>query len=150
MKILVKRTDKTDRYTIGDLYIDNEYICNTLEDTDRGLKQTDSIEHIQDIKVFGETAIPTGTYEVDMDTVSTKFKDKIWAQPYKGKLPRLVNVPGFEGVLIHVLNTVEESLGCLGVGNKEANGTLSSSTSMFHTVMRRLLSKNEPITITIE
>lgn len=150
MKILVKRTDKTDRYTIGDLYIDNEYICNTLEDTDRGLKQTDSIEHIQDVKVFGETAIPTGTYEVDMDTVSPKFKDRIWAQPYKGKLPRLVNVPGFEGVLIHVLNTVEESLGCLGVGNKEANGTLSSSTSMFHTVMRRLLSKNEPITITIE
>lgn len=150
MKILVKRTDKTNKYTIGDLYIDNEYICNTLEDVDRGLKQTDSIEHIQDVKVFGETAIPTGTYDIDMNTVSPKFKDRIWAQPYKGKLPWLKDVPGYERVLIHVGNSVADTEGCLLCGNKESNGTLSSSTSMFHTVMRRLLSKNEPITITIE
>lgn len=150
MKILVKRIDKADRYTIGYLYIDNEYICNTLEDTDRGLKQTDSIEHIEDIKVFGETAIPTGTYEVDMDTVSPKFKDREWAKPYEGKLPRLVDVPGFEGVLLHVLNTVEQSQGCLGVGTSNGDGTISNSVQSFHIVMRKLLSSKDKITITIE
>jgi len=59
------------------------------------------LEEITSIKVKNETAIPTGTYSVNMNIVSPKFKDRAWAKPYNGKIPRLINVPGFDGVLIH-------------------------------------------------
>lgn len=148
MKLLLTRTEKNKRNTIGILSIDGIFFCNTLEDTDRELKQTDSIEHIEDVKVFGETAIPTGTYKVDMNTVSPKFKDKEWAKPYEGKLPRLVDVPGFEGVLLHVGNSEQDSLGCILVGEKSGN-TLINSTKTFKQLMNVLTKTKEDITITI-
>lgn len=148
MKLLLTRTEKNKRNTIGILSIDGIFFCNTLEDTDRGLKQTDSIEHIEDVKVFGETAIPTGTYKVDMNTVSPKFKDKEWAKPYEGKLPRLVDVPGFEGVLIHIGNSEQNSLGCVLVGEKSGD-KLINSTKTFKQLMNVLTKTKEDITITI-
>ena len=148
MKLLLTRTEKNKHNTIGILSIDGIFFCNTLEDTDRELKQTDSIEHIEDVKVFGETAIPTGTYKVDMNTVSPKFKDKEWAKPYEGKLPRLVDVPGFEGVLLHVGNSEQDSLGCIIVGEKSDN-TLINSTKTFKQLMNVLTKTKEDITITI-
>ena len=148
MKLLLTRTEKNKRNTIGILSIDGIFFCNTLEDTDRGLKQTDSIEHIEDVKVFGETAIPTGTYKVDMNTVSPKFKDKEWAKPYEGKLPRLVDVPGFEGVLLHVGNSEQDSLGCVLVGEKSGD-KLINSTKTFKQLMNVLTKTKEDITITI-
>lgn len=148
MKLLLTRTEKNKHNTIGILSIDGIFFCNTLEDTDRGLKQTDSIEHIEDVKVFGETAIPTGTYKVDMNTVSPKFKDKEWAKPYEGKLPRLVDVPGFEGVLIHIGNSEQNSLGCVLVGEKYGD-KLINSTKTFKQLMNVLTKTKEDITITI-
>ena len=62
MEIVIKRIAKKSTYTIGKLYIDNKYFCDTLEDKDRGLKDTMSVEEILKIKVKHETAIPTGTY----------------------------------------------------------------------------------------
>ena len=109
MEILVKRIAKKPKYTIGKLYIDEQYICDTLEDTDRGLNQNMSLEEIKKKKVYGETAIPAGTYKVDMNTISPKFKSRTWAKPYGGKLPRLIAVPGYEGVLIHVGNRAEDT-----------------------------------------
>ena len=85
MEILVKRIAKKSKYTIGKMYIDGQYICDTLEDTDRGLNQNMSLEEIKNKKVYGETAVPTGTYKVDMNTVSPKFKSRTWAKPYEGK-----------------------------------------------------------------
>lgn len=148
MKLLLTRTEKNKHSTMGILSIDGIFFCNTLEDTDRGLKQTDSIEHIEDVKVFGETAIPTGTYEVDMDTVSPKFKDREWAKPYEGKLPRLVDVPGFEGILIHIGNSEQDSLGCVLVGEKSGD-KLINSTKTFKQLMNVLTKTKEDITITI-
>lgn len=148
MKLLLTRTEKNKHNTIGILSIDGIFFCNTLEDTDRGLKQTDSIEHIEDVKVFGETAIPTGTYKVDMNTVSPKFKDKEWAKPYEGKLPRLVDVPGFEGVLTHIGNSEQDSLGCVLVGEKSGD-KLINSTKTFKQLMNVLTKTKEDITITI-
>ena len=104
MELKVKRKAFEKDYTIGKLYIDGVAYCDTLEDCDRGLTQDMPLEEIQAKKVYGKTAIPTGTYEIDMNTVSPKFKDRSWAKPYGGKLPRLVNVPGYEGVLIHCLH----------------------------------------------
>ena len=108
MELLVKRVAKKNEYTIGRLYIDGNYTCDTLEDCDRGLTQDMPLEEIKSKKIYGKTAIPTGTYEIDMNTVSPKFKDRSWAKPYGGKIPRLVNVPGFDGILVHPLNNASE------------------------------------------
>lgn len=151
MKLLVKRIAKCSTYTIGKLYINDQYICDVLEDRDRGLRQNMTLDQIKKIKVYGETAIPTGTYKITMNVISSKFKNRQWAIPYGGKIPRLLDVPGFDGVLMHVGNKAEDSLGCLILGENKVKGQVLNSTATFHRVMNILLSaKNEEITITIE
>ena len=153
MKLLLKRIAKQKTYTIGKLYINDVYECDTLEDTDRGLSDDMSVEEINKKKVYGQTAIPTGTYEINMDVVSPKFKNRSWAKPYNGKLPRLMNVPGYEGVLIHVGNKPENTLGCLCVGQNKIKGQVVNSTATFHELMAKLVKahdKGENISITIE
>lgn len=149
MKLLLKRIAKRDTYTIGKLYIDDKYFADTLEDPDRGLTNSMSREQIAKIKVYGETAIPTGTYNIDMNTVSAKFKNRSWASPYKGKIPRLQNVPGYEGVLIHPGTTSKDTLGCILVGKNTSKGMITQSQATFHQLMS-ILTKGTNITITIE
>lgn len=152
MELKLLRSQKSPTYTVGDLYINNKFFCNTIEDIDRDLNDSMSITEIKAKKVFGQTAIPTGTYTIDMNTVSPKFKDRSWAKPYRGKLPRLLNVKGFEGVLIHVGNSAQDSLGCLIVCKYISNGRGSESTITFNKLMTELLKvhlKGEKITITI-
>ena len=154
MELLVKRVAKKNEYTIGKLYVDGVYFSDTLEDCDRGLTQEMPLEEIKAKKVYGKTAIPTGTYEIDMNTISPKFKDRSWAKPYGGKIPRLVNVPGFDGILVHPLNNASESLGCIGCGKNSIKGMITDSTRTFHTLMSKFLLpakvQGERITITIE
>ena len=149
MKMLLKRIAKKPTYTIGRLYIDGEYFADTLEDRDRGLTQDMDLEDILRIKVYGETAIPTGTYRIDMNTISPKFKDRSWAKPYKGKIPRLLNVPGFDGVLLHPGNSANDSLGCVLVGNNTQVGKVLNSQAVFKRLMQKLLGEQD-ITLTIE
>lgn len=149
MKLLLKRIAKRDTYTIGKLYIDDKYFADTLEDPDRGLTNSMSREQIAKIKVYGETAIPTGTYNIDMNIVSAKFKNRSWASPYKGKIPRLQNVPGYEGVLIHPGTTSKDTLGCILVGKNTSKGMITQSQATFHQLMS-ILTKGTNITITIE
>ena len=149
MKLLLKRIAKRDTSTIGKLYIDDKYFADTLEDPDRGLTNSMSREQIAKIKVYGETAIPTGTYNIDMNTVSAKFKNRSWASPYKGKIPRLQNVPGYEGVLIHPGTTSKDTLGCILVGKNTSKGMITQSQATFHQLMS-ILTKGTNITITIE
>lgn len=149
MELLLNRTYKKNNYTIGDLYINGEWFSNVLEDIDRGLTQDMTEEEISKIKVYGETAIPTGTYQIDMNTVSPKFKDRVWAKPYSGKIPRLVNVPGFDGILIHPGNLVGDTYGCLLPGLNTAKGQVTSSQNTFHALMKMLLNEDN-ITITIK
>lgn len=154
MEIIVKRIAKKATYTIGKLYVDGKYACDTIEDKDRGLTDDMPLELIKTKKVYGETAIPTGTYKLDMNTVSPKFKDRSWAKPYGGKVPRLLNVKGFEGILIHPLNKASESLGCVGVGKNTIVGMVTDSTNTFKMLMDNYLipakKRGESITITIE
>ena len=131
MKLELKRIFRGPKYTIGKLYVDNQYICDTLEDTDRGLKQTDSLSSIQKKKVYGQTAIPIGTYGITLNVISPKFKDRSWAKFCNGKLPRLLNVPGYDGVLIHVGNKPEDTLGCILVGYNKIKGQVVNSTQAF-------------------
>lgn len=152
MEILLKRKTKNPNCTLGELFINNVYECDTLEDPDIGLTDSMSESEIKSKKVYGNTAIPTGTYKVDMNTVSPKFKDRSWAKPYGGKLPRLQNVKGYEGVLIHVGNSSEDTLGCILVGKKASNRIINS-TACFMELMTELLkakAKGEEITIKIE
>lgn len=153
MNITIKRIFKGDKYTIGKLYVNGIYECDTLEDTDRGLTQDMPLSNIQSKKLYGETAIPTGTYKIDMNTVSPKFKDRSWAKFCGGKLPRLIDVPGYSGVLIHVGNKPADTLGCILVGDNKVKGQVINSTSTFqelYSLMLKAKVAGEEITITIE
>lgn len=154
MKILVDRKWKKEAYTIGRLYIDGVLFCNTLEDKDRGLKQTDSLATIQSKKVYGETAIPTGTYNIRMDIKSPKYSLLSWYKNLcKGFMPRLENVPGWSGILIHPLNSPDQTLGCLGVGKNTQVGKLTDSKNTFaklYKKMKTAYDKGEKITIEIK
>lgn len=150
IKILVKRIAKKPKYTIGKLFINGVFYANTLEDADRGLTQDMSEEEIKSKKIYGETAIPTGTYKVDMNTISPKFKNRSWAKPYGGKLPRLVDVKGFNGVLTHPGNQASDTLGCLLVGKNDVVGKVTNSVHYFNIIMAELLKDPDNIQITIE
>ena len=146
MKLTIKRTITRNSYTLGELYIDGQFFCWTLEDRDRGLTQNMSIEQIKSMKVPGETAIPKGTYKVTLDVVSPKFsKYPFYMQTCEGKLPRLIDVKGYEGVLIHVADGPKrDSLlqGCIGIGNLLAEEYLMNGKKVFVELYNKLKGNN--------
>lgn len=111
MKLRLVRRFKGDTYTIGSLSVNGEKFCDTLEDRVRDLAGGEA-------KVPGETAIPEGRYKVIVNR-SPKFGRD---------LPRLLDVPQFEGVLIHRGNTAEDSAGCILVGENKVEGKVINST----------------------
>lgn len=127
MKLINERRWPKADYTIGVLYINGDRFCEILEDP------------VRDKKMKGKTAIPAGTYVVDMETVSPRFKNRAWAKPYDGKIPRLLDVPGFEGVLIHPGNTAADTEGCLLPGNNREKGKVLDSQIRFHQLMKEFL-----------
>lgn len=139
MKIEVKRVAKKSTYTIGRMYIEGKYFCDTLEDKDRLLTQNTPLSTIMSVKMPGSTAIPTGTYKVIVN-MSPKFKRN---------LPRLLNVPGFEGILIHRGNTDKDSAGCILVGENKVVGKVINSTVYEKKLVNILQNTKEDITITI-
>ena len=152
MKLTLKRIARKEGYTIGRLYIDDnpKPFCDTLEDKDRGLEQAMPLDMIKRIKVKGETAIPTGTYELSMRHISPKYSRKKAFAFTGGVMPRLLNVPGYEGVLIHSGNTAADSEGCILVGENKAVGKVLNSMATFKALWSVLNQrKSEPITITI-
>ena len=154
MRLTLQRIAKREMYTVGRLYVDGIYVCNTIEDKDRGLKSHHPLEQISKVKVYGETAIPLGTYVIDMDRVSPKFSSRSWAKPYGGKIPRLRSVPGFESILIHPGNTAASSLGCILVGINDKVGRVCDSQRIFKRLMDDYLvpahERGDTITITIQ
>lgn len=117
MKLRLKREDYSDARTIGRLSIDGEDFCWTLEDRVR-----------TGPKVYGQTAIPAGTYAVRL-TMSPRF----------GRiLPLLVDVPGFDGVRIHPGNTAADTEGCLLVGTGRTEDTITGSRDAFNALMARM------------
>lgn len=109
MKLRVERLWKKATHTVGRLYVDEKLYCNTLEDVVRDLDKEKEIP--------GKTAIPAGTYKVIYN----------WSPKFGRNLPRLLNVPHFEGILIHPGNTADDSAGCILVGNNTAVGRLTNS-----------------------
>lgn len=134
MKLKVERRFLKPGYTIGRLEVDGKYFCDTLEDQVRDLSR--------EKKVPGQTAIPAGKYEVIVN-ISPRFKRK---------LPRLLNVPGFEGILIHRGNTPEDTAGCILVGENKAKGRVINSTPYelrLTEMIERAQTAGESITIEI-
>lgn len=111
MRLLLDRHYKGEKYTIGRLYIDGEYFCDTCEDVDRGLTKEMNVGEIGKVKVMNQTAIPTGEYEITLNIQSPKYKLKKQYVFCNGYLPRLLDVPGFEGILIHIGNKAGDSSG---------------------------------------
>ena len=149
MKLTLKRIALRDTYTIGKLFVDGTYFCDTCEDKVRDLNKDGDLNDIGEDKVYGETAIPYGTYEVTMNVQSPKYSQRAnyaWCQGY---LPRLLNVPHFEGILIHAGNTAKDSAGCILVGENKVKGQVINSMATLKRLMT-LLPRNEKITITIE
>lgn len=128
MIITVRRVALKDNYTIGKLYIDGEYFCDTIEDKDRGLSTSTPLEQIRAKKIYAKTAIPIGDYDVIL-SYSSKF----------GKvLPEILDVPGWTGVRIHSGNTADDSLGCIIVGTNDRKGWVSASRDTMNKLMEKL------------
>lgn len=144
------RKYKGPNYTIGSLYIDNKYFCDTLEDVDRGLDYKMTLSEIKSKKIQDQTAIPTGVFKVSLHEISLRFKNRPWAIKYDGKIPRLIDVPGFDGVLIHPGNTSNDTSGCILVGQNKIKGKVVNSVSTFDKLMNELLKDNDNIVLTID
>ena len=153
MKLIVDRKWKKQHYTISNLTIDGKWFCNILEDTDRGLDSSMSLDKIKELKKPSITAIPRGTYEITLDVPSVKYgSSTFYKQVCNGKVPRLLNVKGFEGILIHAGNTDKDSSGCLLVGLNKVKGQVINSRETFRELYKLLKDKHdkgEKITIKI-
>ena len=154
MKIRVERTFRGPKYTIGHLYIDNVYFCDTLEDPDRGLYDTMATSDIVRKKIKGDTCIPYGKYVLTIDVVSPKYSNTAkypYAKIANGKMPRVLGVKGFDGILIHAGNNQKDTEGCLLVGYNKVKGQVINSQSTWQNLYNRLLAaKKQGQSLTIE
>ena len=155
MELTLKRIALRSEYTIGKLYVDGEYVCDAIEDTVRDLDKDGKFAN-GEVKIPGKTAIPYGRYEITMKVKSPKysnFSKYSWAKKYDGYLPRLLNVPHFDGVLIHVGNSALDSEACVLVGENKVVGKVINSVNTFRRLMDDYLvpakKRNEKIVITI-
>lgn len=148
MKIRQLRKIFSSDYTISEIYVNGRYFCDAVEDTDRGLTMQTSLNAIQAVKVPHKTAIPYGTYAVSIDIGSPRLGMKAAYRSIKGKIPRLLNVPGFDGILVHIGNTASDTSGCIIVGRNTAKGIVTDSTKTFFSLyaqLQRAHANNEPI-----
>lgn len=109
MKMKLIRFKKTNSCTFGKLYIDDKFLCYTLEDI------------VREVKIKHQTAIPAGTYQVVIN-YSIRFKKM---------MPLLINVPNFTGVRIHAGNTAASTSGCILVGEELSEESLVRSKETF-------------------
>lgn len=127
MKLKLQRMTFTEASTIGTLFVDGKQECYTLEDV------------VRKEKVFGKTAIPAGTYKIQI-TFSPRFQRN---------LPLLSNVPGFDGIRIHPGNTAEDTDGCLLVGTSFGPNRINNSCAAFDVLFEKLKNAKDIIVIEI-
>ena len=147
MKLKLVRRFLGEKYTIGKLYIDGTLFSDTLEDRVRDYNKDGNLLGAGEDKVFGETAIPYGTYKIIVNT-SPKFKRL---------LPRLLDVKHFDGILIHgvkkgAIATDKHTHGCILVGENKVKGGLINSaeyTDRITDILLDVQKRNENITIEI-
>ena len=154
MELVIDRKYKKETYTIGNLYLNGAWFCNTLEDRDRGLSSNMPLDEIKRLKIWGETAIPTGRYIIRMDIISPKYQGVKWYKDnFNGRMPRFESVKGYVGVLIHPGNTALDSNGCVLVGLNKAKGKVLDSRATFLKLWREMEAarkRKETIYLTIK
>lgn len=141
MQLKLERKYFKKGYTIGNLYINGEFFSNTLEDENRDLNKNGKFDNGES-KVNSETCIPFGTYKVVV-SISPRFGRK---------LPRLLNVPSFENILIHRGNEAKDTSGCILVGENREPGKVLNSTRYELNLVKILeaaIAKGEEVTIEI-
>ncbi|WP_155632970.1 DUF5675 family protein [Burkholderia stagnalis] len=139
MNLLLQRITRTAQSTEGHLFADNSFLCHTLEPVYREQPNVP----VSAWKVFGSTAVPIGTYSVE---VTYFYKDGYYT-------PLLDNVPGFSGVRIHIGNFPKDTEGCILVGSLMGQNEVLNSKAAFDALMARIneaRQKNQPIKITIQ
>jgi hypothetical protein len=144
MKLTLKRIFKGASYTIGKLYIDGVYECDTIEDVVRNLpvacpNTPRGIACACKGKVYAQTAIPAGTYKVTM----------VYSPRFKRTLPYLHDVPHFIGILIHGGNTADASSGCVIVGSNTVKGKVLESQVTLSALLKKIGGQKN-LTITVE
>lgn len=143
MKIRVDREIYRENCTIGKLYIDDVFQCFTLEDTVR-----------VGAKLYGKTAIPAGTYPMELRTEGTTHYryEKQFPGIHKGTL-HILDIPGYQYVLIHIGNTPADTLGCILVGLDYSGGDrIERSTAAYlkiYPVIAKALDAGENVEIEV-
>lgn len=160
MKFILERIFSNNKYTIGHLYIENQdgtktYLMDTIEDADRKLNDQMTLEEIKKKKIYCKTAVPYGTYQITMNVISPSFSKKKYYKDFcNGYLPRLLNVKGFDGILIHRGVDENSSCGCIIVGWNKVKGKVLDSQKAFELLMNNYLlvakKNNEKIFIDIK
>lgn len=129
MRIKILRSSLWRDYTLGQLFVDGQYLCDTLE------------HPIREVKVYGKTAIPFGEYQV-LVTFSPKFKRR---------LPLIKNVPNFDGVRIHCGNSLKDTAGCVLVGEwNGGNGLVNSISAEVAVTMKIEQAQRRGESVTLE
>jgi hypothetical protein len=141
MELELIRKTRTANSTISDLLIDGKFECFILEDIDRGLKKEMTLSELIGKKIAGQTAIPTGRYEIAI-TFSERFQKQ---------LPLLMDVPAFTGIRIHPGNTAADTEGCLLPGTNSLKDMVSNSRVAFNALFKKLKAAvvNEKVFITV-
>lgn len=142
MNLTLKITHKAVSFRAGKLFVEDKFFAYTIEDADRGLTQKMPLKDLQKIKKYGITAIPTGTYELAF-TYSNRFKRSML---------QVLNVPGFEGIRIHVANTSKDVEGCIGVAYEDSSDGFAGNSAAAIKALEALLrpiAQKEKIFLTI-
>lgn len=141
MELLLERKYCKEEYTVGRLSINGIFFSNTLEDTVRDINKNGTFD-CGEFKIKGHTAIPYGEYEVIVN----------YSPKFKRELPRLLNVPHFEGILIHRGNSKKDTEGCILPGENREKGKVLNSTK-YELELTKLIkeanNKGEKVTIKI-
>ena len=143
MELFVIRKYFKDTYTIGRFYNENMFVCSTLEDKIRDLKDLNHDGDFDDPgegKVYGQTAIPCGRYAVIVS----------YSQKLKRRLPLLIDVPGYTGVRIHGGKNAKWTEGCILVGDNKTKGELVNYAYWETFIVNMIDATNEDTFITIK
>lgn len=139
MKLQLHRIAFRDTYTIGKLFIDGIYYCDSLEDKNRDLNKDGDLTDPGEVKVYGKTCIPFGVYRIILN----------YSNRFKRIMPLLLDVPNFEGIRIHSGNTDANTSGCILVGQNKIIGQLINSRVTFNKLFAELKKAKGEIEIEI-
>lgn len=140
MELKLTRVQKTEKYTLGVISIEGR--SETFPTVENKVRE-------DGIKVPGETAIPAGRYKITLDIVSPKFSQyPFYMEVCEGKLPRLLDVPNFSGILMHCGRNETQSDGC--IITNDYNAPLERSKTYYKALYAILKSATDDMYITIE